>query len=150
MRINEVAFFDHLAGVMNANPERYELLGDANMDMALVMRGENGDTFRVMLGFRDVGCATVAPLEEGGETASDCWLEGDLAEWQAMFADIAAHGRAEGEWTLNTLTIMGERLVLHADDPMGWDKFHRFNQSLQEFFDAAGPILSQEVADAGT
>jgi hypothetical protein len=33
-----------------------------------------------------------------------------------MFDHIAEHGQATGEWTLNTLTIMGERIKLQAAD----------------------------------
>lgn len=150
MKVDDLALFDRLAGAMNAEPERYEHLGDLDLDLAVVMRRPSGNAFRAQLGFRGIQCETVAAIEAGDEAAADCWLEGDLADWEAMFADITTNGQAKGPWTLNTLTIMGERLQLRATDPMGWDKFHRFNQTLQEFFDAVGRISSQEVSDART
>lgn len=151
LAVDGVALFDRLAAAMNAAPERYEGLGDVNVDLALVMRrpGPAG-SFRLLLGFRGIRCETVAELSEGEERSADCWLDGDLAHWQAMFADIAANGGAKGEWTLNTLTIFGERLQLHAGDPMGWDKFHRFNQTLQEFFDGAASVLAKEADHGGS
>lgn len=148
-KVDDLALFDRLAAAMNASPDRYEHLGDIEMDLALLMRrsggegGSGGGDFRVLLGFRGIGCETVAGLDQGAEAGADCWLEGQLPDWEAMFADIEANGQATGEWTLNTLTLMGERLHLKAADPMGWDKFHRFNQTLQEFFDAAGSLSSQ-------
>ena len=149
--VDGIALFDRLAATMNAAPERFELLGDVNVDLALVMRrSQPAGAFRLLLGFRGIRCETVAELADGEERSADCWLDGDLADWEAMFADIAAHGRAKGEWTLNTLTIFGERLQLHADDPMGWDKFHRFNQPLQEFFDGAAGELAAVPTDVGT
>ncbi len=143
LAVDGIALFDRLAAAMNAAPATYELLGDVNVDLAVVMRrpGE-GDAFRLLLGFRGIRCETVAELADGEEHRAECWLEGDLDHWRAMFADIVANGRAKGEWTLNTLTIFGERLQLHAGDPMGWDKFHRFNQTLQEFFDGAAEVLA--------
>lgn len=150
LAVDGIALFDRLAAAMNATPERYEGLGDVNVDLALVMRRSDTAPFRLLLGFRGIRCETVAELAEGEERTADCWLEGDLEHWQAMFADIVANGGAKGEWTLNTLTIFGERLQLHAGDPMGWDKFHRFNQTLQEFFDGAAGVLAKEADHGGS
>lgn len=144
--VDDLELFDRLAAEMNANPSHYELLGDLDLDLVLVMRRADKEPFRVMLGFQGITCETVALAEEGQEAAADCWLDGDLADWEAMFANIVDNGRAVGKWTLNTLTIMGEQLRLEATDPMGWDKFHRFNQTLQEFFDATGTVITQEVS----
>lgn len=149
-RIDDIEFFDRLAAQMNNDPGRYELLGDLELDLAVVMRRGDQDPFRVLLGFRGISCETVTEIADGEEQGADCWLDGDVDQWQAMFDDIATNGRAAGEWTLNTLTIMGERLRLDATDPMGWDKFHRFNQTLQEFFDAGGVVMSKEISDAST
>ena len=136
-RIDSVAFFDELAGAMASDPERYERLGDIDLELAVVMRRRDGDDFRVRLSFHGITCDGVTETGEGDETAADCWLTGDLAAWQAMFDNIAEHGHAVGDWTLNTLTLFGDRIALHAADPMGEDRFHRFNQTLQEFVDAA-------------
>ncbi len=148
MGVDDVELFDRLAVEMNGDPVHYELLGDIDMDLALVMRRGDQEPFRLLLGFSGITCETVAKINEGDEAGADCWLEGDLEDWEALFAQIVAEGQATGEWTLNTLTIMGQRLQLHASDPMGWDKFHRFNQTLQEFFDAAAGVLTKEGSDA--
>ena len=42
-----------------------------------------------------------------------------------------------GLYTINSLALMGDRIRCEGDDPMGLDKFSRFNQTLQEFFDGA-------------
>ena len=52
-RIDTVGFFDALASEMNAHPEVYEVLGDVDMDIAVVMRAEHGD-FRVLLTFEGI------------------------------------------------------------------------------------------------
>ena len=135
-RVDSVAFWDELAAAMAADPERYERLGDIELDLAIVMRRPHGDHFRVRLAFAGVTCDGVAEIEAGDEAAADCWLEGDIEAWRSMFANIAVHGRARESWTLNTLTLFGDRIALHAADPMGEDRFHRFNQTLQDFVDA--------------
>lgn len=84
-------------------------------------------------------------IEPGAEAAADCWLEGDVEHWQANIVD---HGHAVDEWTLNTLTLFGDRISLHATDPMGEDRFHRFNQTLQEFIDAAARLDAPARSEA--
>ena len=71
---------------------------------------------------------------------ADFSLEGDLAAWDAMFADIIAHGRATGLQTINSLALLGDRISCEGTDPMGLDKFSRFNQTLQEFLDGAAAV----------
>ncbi len=139
MNVDNVALFDALAGEMNAHPERYEILGDMDMDLVCVMRKPGGD-FRVRLTFAEIGCSGVTEAADGDERAADCWLDADLSVWEAMFGDIAANGRATGRHTLSSLTLIGVPMKLLGADPMGVDKFSRFNQSLQEFFDGAAHV----------
>jgi len=145
--IDSVDFFDRLATMMNADSTRYELLGDIDLELAMVMHRTDEDSFRVLLGFHGIECKTVVAIEDGAEAAAECWVEGDLADWQAMFDNIVREGRATGEWTLNTLTIMGDGIQLKASDPMGWDKFHRFNQTLQDFVDASARVGKEEASN---
>lgn len=150
MRIDSVSFFDHLATLMNDDPAKYELLGDLDLDIAIVMRRPDEDDFRVRLEFSGIECKTVAEIDDGEEATAECWIDGTLEQWQGMFDNIASNGQATGEWTLNTITIMGDKIQLKAADPMGWDKFHRFNQTLQDFVDASAPVLNKEVSNASS
>jgi hypothetical protein len=138
--VDSVSFWDDLASSMAADPERYERLGDIDLELVLVMRRPSGQHFRVRLSFHGITCDGVAVVEPGDEITADCWLEGDLEQWQAMFSAIAEHGHAVEQWTLNTLTLFGDRIRLDASDPMGEDRFHRFNQTLQDFVDAAARL----------
>lgn len=138
-RIDSVAFFDALATEMNAHPETYEVLGDVDMDIALVMRADHGD-FRVLLTFEGIACAGVNQIGDGDERAASCWLEGPLDAWQEMFDDIIANGRATGRQTINSLTLLGDRIAVHGDDPLGVDLFFRYNQTVQAFLDGAAVV----------
>ncbi len=137
--IDSVAFFEALATEMNASPERYRLYGEADMDPVLVMRRPDGD-FRVRLHFAELACEDVTEVDEAEAPLSDFRLEGDLEAWQAMFDDITTNGSATGLWTINSLALMGDKVVVAGNDPMGTDKFSRFNQTLQEFLDGAARL----------
>ena len=139
-RVDRIELFDALAAAMGADPERYERLGDVALDLVVRMRRGSEADFLVRLGFEGITCERVAQTEPGTERAADCWLDGDVGSWELMFDNIVTHGHAVDEWTLNTLTLFGDRISLHAGDTMGEDRFHRFNQTLQEFVDAAGRI----------
>jgi hypothetical protein len=134
MNIDSTEFFDALAKEMNAHPERYQVLGDADMSAMVVMR-KNGTSFCARIDFEELHCAGVTEVEESDP--ADYRLDGPLDAWQAMFDDIVANGRATGLETINSLALLGDRIACRGDDPMGLDKFSRFNQTLQEFFDGA-------------
>lgn len=142
--IDSIEFFDGLASEMNSHPDRYEILGDVDIDMGIVMRRSGGD-FRARLRLEGIECTGVGPLEEGDERAVDCWLDGDVNAWHEMFDNIRANGRATGQLTINSLTMLAERIRLCGDDPMGVDKFSRFNQTLQELFDGAARSTAAPV-----
>jgi hypothetical protein len=143
--IDTVQFFDALATEMNAHPEVYEVLGDLDMDLAIVMTDEHGD-FRVRLTFDGITCAGVDEIGDGDEYTTSCYLQGPLAEWKAMFADIVEHGHATGWWTINSLTLVGDKIAVHGDDPLGVDLFFRFNQTVQNFLDGASTVLNPTPA----
>jgi hypothetical protein len=138
-RVDSIAFFDALAAEMNAHSERYELLGAADMVAEVVMTRPEGD-FRVRLTFEGLGCSGVTEVESDGAPECDFRLVGPMTAWRSMFEDIAANGRATGLWTINSLALLGNEIACVGDDPMGLDKFSRFNQSLQEFFDGARQV----------
>jgi hypothetical protein len=142
--VDSAAFFAGLADHMNAHPERFASLGEAEMVVALVMDRPEGP-FRLRLRFAGLGCTEVDETDAIGAGEADFRLEGSLEAWRQMFDDIAANGRATGLFTLNSLALMGDRIACTGDDPMGLDKFSRFNQTLQEFFDGA----ARESATAG-
>ncbi len=139
-RVNDLAFYQDLADLMNAHPDQYETLGEVDFTLGVLMAAEGGNDLRLRLRFEDLGCADVSPLSEGGEASCDCWLEGDTDSWGEMFDDITTNGRATGRRTINSLTLVGDRIDVRGDDPMGVDKFFRFNQTIQQFFDGAAQL----------
>jgi hypothetical protein len=144
MRIDTTEFFSALAAEMNIHPERFQPLGEADMDVVIVMRNARQASFATRLAFEGIRCEHV--VEADPDAPCEYRLDGPLAAWQSMFDNIVAEGRATGLQTINSLALVGDDIALGGSDPMGLDKFSRFNQTLQEFFDGAGKVLALEVA----
>jgi hypothetical protein len=106
------------------------------MSAAFVMRRSTGD-FAVRVVFAGLRCEAVHEVAPGDATLADFWLDGDFEHWRAMFDDIVANGTASGRQTINSLALIGTDIRLRGADPMGVDKFSRFNQTLQEYLDGA-------------
>jgi hypothetical protein len=139
MHIDDVAFFEGLAHEMNAHPETFKVLGDADMVASLVMRKPDGD-FAVAVRFEGLRCEAVTAIDVDDVGLTDFFLDGPIAAWRAMFDDIVEHGSASGRLTINSLALLGTDIRLRGDDPMGVDKFSRFNQTLQEYLDGAARL----------
>lgn len=142
MHVDSISLFEALGAEMNAHPERFTILGDADMVAALVMRRPDAEPFVAEVRFEALGCESVREIDTDTARAADFRLEGDLAAWEAMFADIEANGTATGRMTINSLALLGTDIVLRGDDPMGEDKFSRFNQTLQEYLDGASRLAA--------
>ena len=142
--VSELSYYQELAALMNAHPEDYEILGEVDLNLGLVMTGQAAD-LRVRLQFEGLGCTEVSALDEGGEHSCDCWLEGDLEAWGEMFDDIHVNGMATGRKTVNSLTLLGDRIDIRANDPLGKDLFFRFNQTVQQFLDGAAELEQSVV-----
>ena len=139
MRIDNVGFFAGLADEMNARPDTFKILGDADMVAALVMRRDGGD-FAVRIRFEGLRCEEVTEVAPIEANLADFYLDGPFDAWRAMFDDIVLNGSASGRQTINSLALIGDPIRLRGDDPMGVDKFSRFNQTLQEYLDGAARI----------
>lgn len=135
--IDDVRFFEALAAEWNAHPEQFKVLGDADMVAALVMRGAEGGDFAVQIVFEALSCEGVSRIDASEAHLADFYLDGSIDAWRAMFADIVANGAASGRQTINSLALLATDIRLRGDDPMGTDKFSRFNQTLQEYLDGA-------------
>jgi hypothetical protein len=72
----------------------------------------------------------------------DFYLEMEPARWQSMLQSIKEYDRAEREFTLNSLDLT-LRDGLHfnaAGDGYRADKFFRYNENLQRFFDLSARV----------
>lgn len=135
----DVALYRDLAYLMNAHPDRYRPLGDADMTAVFTVIGVEHTT-NIQLVFEALSCVGIDAVPDGEAALADFALVGPESAWREMFDDIVANGTATGPWTINSLALRGDRIALTGSDPMGLDKFSRFNQTLQEFLDGAGRL----------
>jgi hypothetical protein len=72
----------------------------------------------------------------------DFYLEMETERWRAMVEDIRQNGHAGLNYTLNTIDLkLPNGLAINATgDGYRMDKFFRFNQSLQRFFDLSAQV----------
>ena len=135
-----LAFFQALQTLMRQEEPRFRRLGFVDATIGIHIVGANGQEWRYLLTFEVFDCRDVAEVNDFDLTAIDFVLKGDLAAWSEMLENIRQHGGADVTHSLNTLTHFGERLTMLYDDPDNRDKFFRFQESLQEFFDLAGTL----------
>jgi hypothetical protein len=145
-------WFGRLAAAMEAAPERYRRLGP--MDLTLVPRivMPDGETRTFVLIFQGFRCVSVG---EAGSATADCGphpvaLEGEYAAWREMIENIAAHAGADLDHTLNFLTLPDWPLRIVPLDEAGGqldaDRFYRYIESLQEFFNEAARVETRMAA----
>ena len=148
-------WFRRLTHRMAAQPEKYRKLGA--MDLTLVPRVTfpDGHSELYSLAFEGHSCRAVEQLPgpEAVHGQHPVILEGDYAAWKEMVENIRQHGHADLNHTLNYLTLPDWPLRLvpvdEGEGQLDVDRFYRYNQTLQEFFDEAAALETLFVANGG-
>jgi hypothetical protein len=145
LRAREIAFpdtawFAALAALMNADRVRHEHLGyvDCVAVFSVASAAAGADTRHFQVTFEEFSAIDVREVDADEAARADFALVASLATWREMIESIAAgRGRPDLEHSLNHLSHMGTPLTLVASDPLKADLYFRYNQSLQEFFNAS-------------
>lgn len=132
-----LAFFHTLQSAMQQEAARFRRLGFIDTTFGIHVTTPIGQNWRYQLAFEVFDCRDVTEVQEFDLTAIDFVIRGDLATWTEMLHNIQHHNGADVVHSLNTLTHFGERMQIEYDDPDNRDKFFRFQESIQEFFDLA-------------
>lgn len=127
-------FFQALQNAMQQETARFRRLGFIDTTFGIHITTPNGQHWRYLLAFEVFECREVTEVPEFDLTAIDFVITGDLAAWTEMLQNIPQHHGADVTHSLNTLTHFGERMTLAYDNPDNRDKFFRFQESIQEFF----------------
>lgn len=135
-----LAFFQALQTLMRQEEPRFRRLGFVDTTFGVHIVGANGQEWHYLLTFEVFDCREVTEVSGFDLTAIDFIVKGDLSAWSEMLENIRRHGGADVTHSLNTLTHFGERMTILYDDPDNRDKFFRFQESLQEFFDLASTL----------
>ena len=96
--------------------------------------------FRLTFDVLDIGYIRAIRHDELRDL--DFYLDMESDRWQTMLETIRERGRAERDCTLNSLDLMlPDGLHQNATgDGYRADKFFRFNESLQRFFDVSAEV----------
>ena len=101
----------------------------------------------------NVGERTIKVVFDGFEIpeiadVSEAPAEADLdftlvmteARWREMIENIQSNGHADLHHTLNTIDLESPEELAKGEDYNRRDLFYRFNQTLQDFFDASSSL----------
>jgi hypothetical protein len=135
-----LSFFHTLQTLMRQDEARFRRLGFIDTTFGVHIIAPDGQEWRYLLAFEVFDCRDVSEVPAFDLTTLDFIIKGNLSAWTEMLENIRQHGGADVTHSLNTLTHFGERLTLVYDDPDNRDKFFRFQESIQEFFDLASNV----------
>ena len=131
VKFPSLEFFRELATRMNADRPTFEKLGFCDVVLGVRVVGKTSHLYA--LTFEVFECADVRELRDASEAELEFTLEAPAALWREMIESIQKNGLALPEYTLNSLSHIGDRMKVIYDDPEGHDKFYRFMATLQEY-----------------
>ncbi len=131
VKFPSVEFFRELAARMNADRPSFEKLGFCDVVMGVRVLDKTPHLYA--LTFEVFECSSVRELRDPKDAELDFTLEAPDALWREMIESIQRHGAARPEYTLNSLSHLGDRMKVVYDEPEGHDKFYRFMATLQEY-----------------
>ncbi len=131
VKFPSLEFFRELATRMNAERPTFEKLGFC--DIVLGMRVVGKTSHLYALTFEVFECVDVRELRDASEVELEFTLEAPAALWREMIESIQKNGLALPDYTLNSLSHIGDRMKVIYEDPEGHDKLYRFMATLQEY-----------------
>jgi hypothetical protein len=135
VKFPSVDFFQELASRMNADRATFEKLGFCDTVMGVRVQGDTPHLYAIT--FEVFECADVRELTDPTGAELDFTLEAPASLWREMLESIQRNGQAEPEYTLNSLSHIGDRMAVVYDDPEGHDKLYRFIATIQGYIDQA-------------
>lgn len=138
-------WFDALASHASEEPELYRSLGVADFRLAIEIVRTDGTRRLFGLVFDGYEVLSAGEIKDRAAFGAEATISGPIEAWQEMVSNIAEHGGADGQHTLNALSMADTPLAVTAEDPLGKDKFFRYAQTLQSLFDASSRLVLAEA-----
>lgn len=132
-------WFRALGRLMESESERFRRIGYAETRFVVrVLPDQEGTPARaIALVFDGYRLAEVTAVDDPWSIDPDFIVNAKRSVWDRMLAEIEAEGHPALRSTLNSLALMGEQVWLESRDQLREDKFYRYNQTIQEFFNLA-------------
>ena len=132
-----VEWFNAIKDIVNNDPNFRQL---GTVDAVVGVKVENKI---YQLTFEAFECTEVREASESDLRDMDFWLEQPYDLWKDMLDNIKKHGAADLSHTLNTIDLNIPEGFARSNDGYRRDAFYRFNQSIQDFFNASAKIDTQ-------
>lgn len=132
-----VEWFNAIKDIVNADPS-FRQLGTVDAIIGVKV----GQKI-YQLTFEAFECTNVREAGENDLRDMDFWMEQSPEQWKEMLENIKQHGAADLSHTLNTIDLSLPEGFARSHDGYRRDAFYRFNQSIQDFFNASAKIDTQ-------
>jgi hypothetical protein len=130
-----VEWFEALRDVVEVDPHWRDF---GMMDCAM---GVNVGETTIKLVFDGYEVTEIADISANAEAEDlDFTLVMPTERWREMIENIQTNGHADLHHTLNTIDLETPEELAKGEDYTRRDLFYRFNQTLQDFFDASSSI----------
>jgi hypothetical protein len=129
-----VEWFNAIKDLVNNDPA-FRQLGTVDAVTGVKVGGK---IFEIT--FEAFECTNVREVSENDLRDMDFWLEQPYDGWKEMLENIKKHGAADLTHTLNTIDLSIPEGLARSHDGYRRDAFYRFNQSIQDFFNASAKI----------
>ena len=98
-----------------------------------------------LLNFAGYECEKASVIQRSDLENTDFYLEMHPDDWIEMLINIQQNGTADMDYTLNTLDLDSEDGLAKSatGDQSRLDKFFRFTQTMQFFFDASSNVETE-------
>jgi hypothetical protein len=135
-----VEWFNAVKDLVNADPN-FRQLGTVD-----TVTGAKVGNKIYEITFEAFECTGVREVNENALRDMDFWMEQSYDAWKDMLENIKKNGAADLTHTLNTIDLSAPEGFARSHDGYRRDAFYRFNQSLQDFFNASAKIDTQFAA----
>ncbi|PZC46846.1 MAG: hypothetical protein DK306_001305 [Chloroflexi bacterium] len=131
-----------LRDIVNSDPN-FRKFGTIDCEMGIEVGERHWKVVFEAFEVADVAASTAAETDE-----LDFVLTQPPDAWREMIENIKTHGAADLHHTLNTLDLEAPENFARGADFYRRDKFYRFNQTLQDFFDASAKLETTFPSEA--
>jgi hypothetical protein len=130
-----VEWFEAVRDVVNRDA-RLHKLGTCDAVMGVKVREK---AFEIT--FEAFDCTGIREVPARDLARTDFYLEAPPETWQSMLENIKRNGGTpERGFTLNTIDFLDPEGFAKSDDQSRKDKFYRYGQTFQQFFNASAEI----------
>ncbi|MCH7579011.1 MAG: hypothetical protein IIB22_02075 [Chloroflexi bacterium] len=99
--------------------------------------------------FEAFDCTGVREISEAELANTDFYLDASYETWQEMLENISqSGGQPDRHLTLNTIDFLAPDGFAKSDDQSRKDRFYRYGQTFQQFFNASAEIKTEFAVPA--